>query len=265
MAEILRIVPQEAPQKPGFCMTQTAEDIIDRLAICKETPDWGTIVGEPGVGKTEAARHFVQGHAHAWLVTISPGCKEVVPCLQKIASVVGAPVSNTGALALREAIERTIGNRYGAPMIETDERGALLIFDEAQHLTDGALEEVRAIYDAVKVGVVLMGNRGLVDRWATMPGAKRNAWAQLTSRVGQALDIPAVAAEDIEAICRHYGIAGKPPRKLLHLRAQGKGGLRTVTKLLTKAALLAGDGQRIELRHIEEAERLSGAQREVAL
>lgn len=260
MAEVLSIVPKPEPPKAPFCQTPTAQDIADVLVVCQSRADFGVIVGEPGVGKTTAATNFSREHRYVWLVTMTPATSPLVPCLDRIAWALGALPMNTGAMAARQVIVEKIESARRCALAD-GEGGVLLVIDEAQHLSDAAVEEIRSIYDETPFGLVLVGNRGLIDRWAAKPGAKRTAWAQLTSRIGQQLDIPSVTEEDIAAFCDHHDIRNKSIRSLFYKKAQGIGGLRSTTKLLADAQALAGAGRRVEVQHIEQAERLRGPAR----
>jgi DNA transposition AAA+ family ATPase len=121
------------------------------------------------------------------------------------------------------------------------------LVDEAHHLADVSVEEVRAIFDATSIGVVFIGSRQIRERWSG------RRWSQLTSRVFQRIDIETPLPDDIDAICKATGIEGKRPRVLLHNAARMPGGLRVVRKILGVAAGLAGANAPITAAHIEAA------------
>lgn len=52
----------------------------------------------------------------------------------------------------------------------------LLIVDEAQHLSAGAIDQLRAVHDRAEVGLALLGNE---EVWSRIDGGGRKAQAQL--------------------------------------------------------------------------------------
>ena len=225
--------------KPGdFCATPTASELSRLFQICQLGSELGIVTGEPGVGKTTAARHYVETTRQAYLVTMSPATSAVVPCLTRVGQGIGACPSQSGAYAWSDAIRRWLN-------VEAEPK--LLLIDEAHHLCDDSVEELRAIYDATDLGLVFIGSREIRERWSG------RRWAQLTSRVFQRLDIEGPEAGDIDAICDAVGITGKRPRERMRSASRGPGGLRVVAKMLGAAATIAGSGNPIAGEHVEAA------------
>jgi DNA transposition AAA+ family ATPase len=260
MVEVVTLHTKPAEEKPGFCQTPTARAIMDGLAACQKFAEMGCIVGEPGVGKTAAINAYAKAAIGAYVVTMSPAASTLQPCLVRIARSINAAISGTGAAEVREALINCLN--WKAASVEVSEPGGhcLLILDEAQHLSDAAIEEIRSIYDEMMIGVVFVGNRGLSDRWTAKSRAKNSVWGQLTSRLMMNMDIPALSAEDIAALCDHQGIAGKRSRDLLLRASREPGGLRVVVKLIDIARRLA-EGTAIDPRHLEQALTIRGAGR----
>lgn len=152
------------PDSEPCCNTPTAASITALLGYCQDFGELGVVVGEPGVGKTAAVKSYVAGRAGVWLVTLSPSTSALVPCLTLICTTIASFAPNTGALDVRGAILNRL-RCYLDP--------CPLIIDEAQHLSDQAIEEVRALHDQAGMAVVFVGNRGLVDRWQNKPGVKQ--------------------------------------------------------------------------------------------
>ena len=223
--------------------TPTATDITNVFHLCHADGELGLVTGEPGVGKTSAARRYVAGRADAYLITMSPASSTLVPSLVRIGEAVRAYPSGTSGSAWSDAIRKALS-------YEPDPQ--VLLIDEAQHMSDASAEEIRAIYDAISIGVVFIGNRDLRDRWS----GKR--WAQLGSRFLHRIDLEAPLPSDIDAICTAMGVEGKRPRDLLRRAAARPGALRIVRKLLNVAAGFAGAGQSIKTEHIEAAFRTRG-------
>ena len=233
------IAPSPSTEKLGkFCDTPTASDLANLFRICHAEGELGIVSGEPGIGKTSAARRYAGKENGAYLVTMSPATSALVPCLTRIGEAIGAFPSASGACAWSDAIRTRLS-------CEPDPQ--LLLIDEAHHLADASVEEVRAIFDATGIGLVFIGSRELRERWS----GKR--WAQLTSRIFQRMDLDHPMPGDIDAICTAAGIEGKRPRDHLRRAAALPGGLRVVQKILGVAAKLAGAGQPIRPEHVEAA------------
>jgi DNA transposition AAA+ family ATPase len=200
----------------------------------------GIVTGEPGVGKTSAARRYAAFREEVYLVTMSPAASSLKACLQRVAHAIYACPSKAGAAAWSEAIRARFAEEWDHP--------PLLVIDEAQHLSDAAIEELRAISDATpRLGMVFMGSRELRERWSG------RRWSQLSSRFYQRIDLERPMAADIDAICAAAGIDGKRPRELIRKTAARPGGLRLVGKLISVATALAGPDQPIKAEHIEAA------------
>jgi len=236
---------QETVAAPGqggklgeVCDMPTMTDLINLFHLCQAEGELGIVTGEPGVGKSTAARRYVADNPRAYLVTMSPATSALVPSLARIGEALGAFPGSSGACAWSDAI-RVALSRQIAPQV--------LLIDEAHHLSDAAVEEVRAIYDANHVGVVFIGSREIRERWS----GKR--WAQLTSRVFQRIDVAGPVPGDIDAICAAAGLDGKRFRELVRRAARMPGGLRVVSKMLDVAAKLAGAGNPLKLEHVEAA------------
>lgn len=230
--------PGQGGKLGNYCDTPTAIDIRNVFHICHVEGELGIVTGEPGVGKTSAAQRYV-GTAHcAYLITMSPATSALVPCLTRVGERIGAYPSSVSACAWSDTIRAHLAYEDDLPV---------LLIDEAQHLADASVEELRAIFDATGIGIVFIGSRELRERWS----GKR--WAQLTSRVFQRIDLEGPVPADIEAICAQAGVEGKRPRELLRRAAAMPGGLRVVQKVLSVAAKLAGPEQPLKSDHIEAA------------
>jgi DNA transposition AAA+ family ATPase len=237
--------PRETIAPPGqggklgdFCDTPTAIDIRNVFHICHVEGELGIVTGEPGVGKTSAAQRYVAASRCAYLITMSPATSALVPSLTRVGEGIKAFPSTGSACAWSDAIRGRLSYEEDQPV---------LLIDEAHHLADAAVEELRAIFDATSIGIVFIGSRELREHWS----GKR--WAQLTSRVFQRIDLEGPVAADIEAICKQAGVEGKRPRELLRRAAAMPGGLRVVQKILSVAAKLAGPDQPLKSEHIEAA------------
>lgn len=252
MVDVVSLPNPEPPPKTAFTSElPTTAKILATLSYCQEHGELGVIVGAAGIGKTQAVSHHVSAEKHAFVATMAPSRSELVPAMGHIADALGAWRPNSGAAAIREAIVARLSETM---------KPQLLIIDEAQFLSDNAIEEVRSLFDATGIGIVLAGNPELVTRWADKRAGRRGMWAQLRSRIGPMLHIPAPLPEDVDTLCDHLGNVTAAARKLLKKRVLGPGGLRDVRHLVEMGGKLAKGGP-IKPCHIEDAMQFRGAGR----
>ena len=139
-------------------------------------------------------------------------------------------------------------------MMEWNRTGVLIV-DEAQHLTDHGLDELRCIHDEARIPLVLAGNHSLRHR---VSGGNESAFAQLTSRIGPKLDVARTTAADVNALASHYGINDEEAVSWLRTRCAGVGGLRAASHLLTLCRDVADVGE-IRLSHLKTAAACAGS------
>ena len=206
---------------------------VQRVArYCQSQRDIGMIVGPPGCGKTYAANDYLANNLNVYIATLSPIFVAVCPGLARVAEAVGLTGAvSAGYVNHMRLVARFLdrGSADAAP---------LLIIDECQHAGDALLDELRALHDEAKIGLLLIGNAEFPKRFR---GHGAAPFAQLTSRIGARLELGPPALADIAPICERYGISAKA--ELVHLLrlAQGIGGLRVVAKLAALADTLNGE------------------------
>jgi DNA transposition AAA+ family ATPase len=136
-----------------------------------------------------------------------------------------------------------------------DAQGVLVI-DEAQWCSEGALEELRAIHDETGCGLVLAGNREVLTR---LEGKQRAAaYAQLFSRISFRHVIERPEPEDVNTLLDAWNVTNPKERDYLARIASrpGGGGLRQMSKVLELASITAlgeGDLEGRCLTHVEDA------------
>lgn len=204
-----------------FVETETSKQILNALTYAMVNNDLAVIYGWPGLGKTRTISHFVEHienakSGHVWLCTISPSVKTVVPMLGAIGEAVGVVARRTGA---RELFDRICSR------LATTKR-CLLVIDEAQHLDQDALEEIRAIHDSSGAGIALVGNDLVYKRLVKHP--------QIHSRIGLRLPLPRPLEADVQAlvVARVGKAADDSAIELLEEIATLPGALRLVVKVL---------------------------------
>lgn len=188
------------------------------------------VYGAAGAGKSYALERFCAMRSGAVYVSMSPAETTPTAVLSLIAEALDVGAGVTSAWRLRRVVARHLAGR-----------GALLVVDEAHHLTAALLDLVRCVYDAAGCGLVLAGNDPL---WARLAATERAG--QLISRIGRHHKLRRPSDADILELARvllQRAPAGQA-RKAVLGAGRGLGGLRAVAKLIGVAATLArGDGR----------------------
>lgn len=166
----------EIPEPPRFIETPTVKQIWTAFRYAHLTECIGVVCGNPGVGKSEAAREYRRGNDNVWLITVTPACSSVLECLTELAYELGMNDSPRRKGPLARALRRRLDGTQG-----------LIIIDEADHLGAETLEELRLLQEATRVGLVLMGNHRV---YSNMTGGNRTVeFARLFSRIAKRVAI----------------------------------------------------------------------------
>jgi len=207
--------------------TSAARQITSALAYAHAAGDIVAIIGKPGRGKTWASERYCAGRTNAFYLSVSSAVFSLPGLLSLVGEAIGAGRHHRSAL---EA-ERTIIDRLR-------DRQALIVVDEAHHLRDKLLDELRIIRDRAGCGLALVA-----DETIRMALARCQ---QVDGRIGLKIDLatqplatqPMADVEDIAA-----GVLGRRPSKkeLKTLNAVGKGpgGLHAMRRLLGRAWMVA--------------------------
>lgn len=217
------------PTPPEFQMTATAEHIFNVLSYAQGAPDFGVIVGGAGIGKTEAIKAYSKRNSNVFVVTMEPCLASPNNMLSEIADVVG--VMERRAAYLSRAITAKLRSA-----------AALVVIDEAQHLSSAALDQLRTIHDKANVGIVVSGNESIFSR--LQGGERSSQFAQLYRRVGMRMVQPKARARDICALIEAWRITDERVIALLKVVAAKPGALGQMTKVIQFASMLAaGNGE----------------------
>lgn len=227
------------PASPGFLPTETARKVQETLSFAQLMPDICIVAGAPGIGKTTAAEDYADRTPNCWVVTMEPGTSSPSKMLALICD----------DLDLGEV---PLGHRSKAIARFLKGRNALLIIDEAQHLTTEAFEQLRVFHDKHKVGLALMGNSGLHTRLGM--DNRKTELAQLFSRIGLRFNRSKPYMADVSAVVQAWGLKGKEELRLLKAIAMKPGALRSVDKVMRLATMVASGGnEEVSVEHIRSA------------
>lgn len=217
------------PSAPAYVDTPTARRITALFTFAQSSPDIVVSAAGPGVGKTTAAEEYQRTHPNVFLVTATKTRRSAHNLFAELAVIMDV----TERMSAR--LNRAIGTKLRG-------RKALIIVDEAQHLSVDALEEIRSLYDLYGCGIALIGSPAV---FARIEGKGRDGdLAQLFSRVGMRMTQARPRAEDVTALATAWGIIEPKVMRLLQKIAMRPGALRVMTKTLTLASIVAaGEGE----------------------
>ena len=212
------------PQAPGFVATPSAQAFIESLRFAQIMPEITVIAGAAGIGKTTALHHYQATNSNVWLATMDPTTAKVNGMLLELCDVMDVLEKAPAKLA------RAIGRKI-------EGTGGLIMVDEANFLDARALDQLRSFYDRYEIGIALVGNETVYSR---LDGeGRRSTFAQLHSRIGMRVTQPRPKAADMCRLIEAWGITDKEEVRLLKSIAAKPGALRSMTKVLQLASMLA--------------------------
>ncbi|EFK2650333.1 AAA family ATPase [Escherichia coli] len=231
----------DLPELPGFVQTQTVKQIWTSIRFASLTESIAVICGNPGVGKSEAAKEYRRTNNNVWMITMAPSRVSVLECLTELAFELGMNGIPRCKGPLSRELRRRLGGTHG-----------VVIVDEADHLDIAALEELRLLQESTRIGLVLMGNHHLYTNMTG--GSKTVEFARLFSRIAKRTAIKAPKVNDVKAIAEAWDVTAKKEQEFLLEIAQKPGAIRTMTYTLRLAAMNAyGKGKRVNEDCLREA------------
>lgn len=230
----------QLPVVPDWFDTPTATRLTSLLQWA-QSGEIVLIVTTPGIGKTRVAERFAALDPNVSLATMAPSTAGVATMAIEVAAAIGLGEVKGSPQQLSRQVKARVQGKKG-----------LLIIDEAQELTDKALNELRGWHDQTKVGIALMGNENVVGQI----DGRKSALAQISSRFSIRHVQVAPIAGDIDALLDAWGIAAVDQRAFLAKIGAMPGALREMTHTIKIAAMAAvGSGQALSLSHLRDAAR----------
>ncbi|VFS55875.1 Mu B transposition protein, C terminal [Leminorella grimontii] len=119
----------------------------------------------------------------------------------------------------------------------------LIIIDEADHLGVDGFEQLRAIQDATKIGMVLIGNPDGLEKVISNTYSNKDL-TRLRSRVARFKRIGRASIADVDAIAKAWGLGGKEELAAVQEITSQPGALRILSHTINQAWITAqGMGQ----------------------
>lgn len=228
-------------REPEFVRTPTAVEVLSLLQWAKAAPGITLITLGPGMGKTMSAKHFAASTPHAHRIVMRPSTSGVHSMMKEIAQTLGVTERDPGKLT------RAIGDK-----LQRNGRHTLIIIDEAQNLSDPAVDELRFYLDEYGCGIALLGNEDVQTRWGR--AAPKEGYGQLHRRIGPRLRKLRVSDGDLDAYIGAWGIEDPGMIKLLKVIGRKAGALGQISATLQMANILAaGDGRAMTADDIKAA------------
>lgn len=155
------------------------------------------IVAEAGSGKSTTARHYTEMHPNAHYIL----CADMVRSefLQEVGRCIGLKL--VGSNLRRHLLE--IVDRLST------EEAPILIFDEADKLTDGVFNYFVQFYNMLedKCGLVFLSTASIAQRMQRGLRNNKRGYAEFNSRLGRRFfETEPVSTQDVYAVCRGNGI-----------------------------------------------------------
>ncbi|WP_425063223.1 AAA family ATPase [Pyruvatibacter mobilis] len=229
---------------PDFQPTRSAKEFMDALHFAQVMPEISVVAGAAGIGKTTACHEYAAAAPNVWVATMNPTTSTCGAMQHELIHVLGV-------------VERSAAKFARAIGAKLEGTGGLLIIDEAQHLKPEALDFLRSIYDRYNIGIALVGNETVYGRLEGNGGKAQ--FAQLFSRIGVRVTRSKPLASDMCKLIDAWGVTDAEEKRFLKAVAAKPGALRTMTKCLQLASMLAaGEEKERSLRHLKAAwEKLS--------
>ena len=221
----------DLPEVPGYFETQTSRELTTLLSWAKRGRIVCAATGA-GLGKTQTALQFKACFPNVFWASMKPSTAGVNTMQIEVLEAMGDRTPKGTPQALSKRICEMVRNSH-LP---------LLIIDEAQHLSEKAIEEIRSWNDEAGLGIALFGNIKVMRRLEG--GGRDDAFAQLYSRLSMRMIRPLPLQADAIALAEAWGIFDEALTAQVVRIAMHPGGLRGATMSLEIASMIASSERR---------------------
>ena len=193
--------------------------VTEVARLCHTRGRIGVCVGAAGLGKTVAAKLYVEKYMDAILIE-SNYSYTARSILLELHDKLGLSCKGSAYSLMKEVIDKL------------KDSGRLIIVDEAENLRREALEITRAIHDKTNVGLLLIGREVLLQNLR----GRQNQYDQLYSRVMYKKYLDGLVLNDVKDIIA--GAGQKPELALTYLGAC-RGNTRRLEHLICNSISIA--------------------------
>ena len=214
------------------------DEVSSVLAHAHAVGDIVLIHGASGRGKSWAAARYCETHSNACLMNATRAVKSVAGLLKRVGDAVGSYGDHRSAMETEDAI-----------IAKLVDRRALLVVDEAHHLSAMLLDELRLIRDLSGCGLALIGDDAIRMTLGRCP--------QIVGRIASRLAMNAPSQGDVAELLA--GVIRRRPSKreieAAMVSARGPGGFHSLRRSLERAWMAAqvAGRDRVELNDLDAA------------
>ncbi|HEX4765393.1 MAG TPA: ATP-binding protein [Lichenihabitans sp.] len=225
-----------------FIETSVASIVLSTIYRCRRFGQNGLIIGAPGVGKTRALEKAIRN---------SEDGEGPPVALVTVTGVIGA-----STMALFDEVAPHLGVKPATSIAATQRRlmkhthfTPVLLFDEAQHLTNKSVRELLFISEKARVQMVFCGNADVLK----LVSSRQAAIAQVSRRIPIREQIDCIDDDDADKIANHFGVEGMDGYRLCR-RLGNSFHADGIAKVLSTARdRLASGRKTIQSKDIREA------------
>lgn len=202
------------------------------LDSCKNDGLTMWVVAPAGTGKSTAALEFRNKNKNVFLLTCAADMNRT-SFVKELASSVGV---NADCMTIRESLAAIVKE-----LVKMDR--PVLIFDEADKLTDNVLYYYVTLYNALegKCGMMLLSTHSIRRRMEQGILKQKKGYDELESRIGrQFVPLRAVSSAEVAEICRANGLQQQD----------------AITKVTKEAAEVSNDLRRVKRSVYKELQQL---------
>ncbi|MGE4489141.1 MAG: AAA family ATPase [Kiritimatiellales bacterium] len=234
-------VTDTIPPDPDWIPTPTADRIYKTIEYGQFSRKLVVIYGAAGAGKTKTAEHYQDTMPNVWMFTMTKATASVRGMLMMLCDELNIEDPCKGNRVLEKAIINKIRRTNG-----------MMLIDEAQQASMGALEQLRQMQERAGIGMALIGNFPLIKQMTG--GFRSEQFAQLFSRIAKPTEVKETIREDVEVFVDAFGITDSDAVEYLCKIGTRPGGLRGVVNSIQWAQMVsAGSGRKLDCKAIAEA------------
>lgn len=207
---------------PDYAPTSISEKVYATIRLCHLKGGLAIECGDAGIGKTKAAKKYVQDFpSSAFYVCVNPCLTSVTAFLKLLCKTFRLPIGRKDDMWL-ELNEHLQGTKK------------VIIVDEAQHLTIKSIDSIRALFDENPgIGIIFIGN---VETVTNRRNKSKTSFSQINNRtkLTEVRHTTHITLNDITLL--FPALTGHDKElQLLHIIAQSEQGIRGAVNLYSNA------------------------------
>lgn len=215
-----QLLAASVPTAPGFLNLKLSRNIWAALEHAQVFGDMVVVGVGPGLSKTTTIGQFKEQRSRVYVAAMAPSTSRVPNALIAVLEAMG----DMDAKGSPQSLSRRVASKAN--------EGALLVIDEAQHLSQPAVDEFRSIHDKTGVGLVFSGDESVFNLF---DGSRKRAFAQFHSRIGYRVRASRADRDDAAMIAQAHGVTDPAMVRLCQEIAAKPGAYRALTKTLLLA------------------------------